>query len=77
MVVPAFTVSVFGVKVKLSIDTAFDESAARANRTPMPRIVPATIPSTVEAIMGRNIFLLSLALKQRKQFGYAAGDVEI
>jgi hypothetical protein len=43
----------------------------------MPRIVPATIPSTVEAIMGRNIFLLSLALKQRKQFGYAAGEVEI
>src|SRR6516225_4400830 len=57
-VVPAFTVSVCGPKVKLSIDTVLVGPAARANRTLAARSEPTAAPSTETAIIGRNIVVL-------------------
>jgi hypothetical protein len=56
--VPAFTVSVAGEKLKLSIDTALDMPSARANSTPAASSEPTAAPSAVAAITGRNIIVL-------------------
>src|SRR5215472_15806639 len=55
-VVPAFTVSVAGVKLKLSMVTEFDVPSAWANMTPPASTEPTTAPSTEQTIIGRNIF---------------------
>jgi hypothetical protein len=55
-VVPAFTVSVCGPKVKLSIDTELVGPSARVNNTLAARSDP-TAAEHVEAITGRNIFV--------------------
>jgi hypothetical protein len=60
-VVPAFTVKVCGVKVKLWIATALEEVCALATRTPPARPEPTIAPKTAAAITDRIIIFLSLA----------------
>src|SRR6516165_4606444 len=65
-VVPAFTFSSFGEKVKLSIDTVLDGPSARASPTPAASTEPTAAPSRKVATIGRNIFaLLKLAAARR------------
>src|ERR1700687_281337 len=59
-VVPAFTVKVCGVKVKLWIATALEEVCALATRTPPAKPEPAIAPKTAAAIADRIIIFLSL-----------------
>jgi hypothetical protein len=56
--VPAFTVSVCGPKLKLSIATMLVGPSAQANSTLAARSEPTAAPSTVEVITGRNIAVL-------------------
>jgi len=56
--VPAFTVSVCGVKVKLWIDNVLIGLSAWANSTLAAISAPTAAPSTVAAITGRDILVL-------------------
>src|SRR5579863_10538365 len=67
-VVPAFTVSVGGVKVKLSIDIAPAGSLPAASSTPAPSTKPAAPPSPAAAIMERNM-LASSSFERRVDDG--------
>jgi hypothetical protein len=60
-VVPAFTVEVCGVKVKLLIVTALEEVCALATRTPPARPDPTIAPKMAAAITDRIIIFLFLA----------------
>jgi len=53
-----FEFTAAGVKEKLSIVTVFGVPSARANSTLAASTEPTTAPSAVEAIIGRNIFVL-------------------